>query len=79
MGYRAILADSETRIADGGEQSFAAAREIALAYLRERIARRRDDNPQRLANLRLAVLRITAQRMPQAPRRGAGNEPEGGP
>lgn len=62
MGYRVILADTDTRIERGGDLSFASARRQALAYLGERLRRRRDSSPQRLANLRLALLRITAQR-----------------
>jgi len=64
MGYRVIHADADTRLERGGELSFAAAREQALTYLRARLERRRDASPERLANLRLALLRISAQDPP---------------
>ncbi len=64
MGYRAILADADTRIVAGGDDSFEQARAVALRYLGERIARRHDANPQRLANLRLTLLRLSQASAP---------------
>ena len=59
-GYRALLMDGDTDIVEGGEASFDEAQRTALSYLHERLRHANDGNVERLANLRLALLRVEA-------------------
>jgi hypothetical protein len=62
-GWRAILADTATRLEPGGDQTFEAAKAEALRHLEERLTALRPDMPAtRRAGLRLALLRLLQAR-----------------
>lgn len=62
-GWRAVLADVDTRLEPGGGQTLEAARAEAAAYLTQRLAGLSAHDPAtRRAGLRLALGRIERQR-----------------
>lgn len=62
-GWRAVLADADTRLEPAGTQTLEAARAEALAYLADRLDRLAASDPAtRRAGLRLALGRVERQR-----------------